>query len=165
MISLDNKEYPEKVINVLKVLDSYDCDYQVRTFEEPAHHAKQAAALLNCPLGAVVKSLVFGIEGQEKYLLILVSGQNKVYRRKLAKIIGKQVYPAKPEKVLSVTGYPVGAVPPFGLRADLPVIIDEDLMNFQNLWASAGSVNALVKFQSSIMDQITNGKVYDIKKF
>lgn len=164
MIYKNTQKFPEEVRKVLEVLNSQDIDHQLRIFDAPAHHASEAAELLNCPLGAVVKSLIFSSKDQENIVLVLVSGQNRADRRKLSEIIGHQVYPAKPDKVLSETGYPVGAVPPFGEGIDLPVIIDQDLMTFQNLWASAGSAHILVNFESSILRQITGGSVSDIKE-
>jgi prolyl-tRNA editing enzyme YbaK/EbsC (Cys-tRNA(Pro) deacylase) len=113
----------------------------------------------------VVKSLVFASKDQEKFVLVLVSGQNRADNQKLSKITGFGVLPAKPERVLALTGYPVGAVPPFGFGTDFPAIIDEDLLDFQDIWASAGSENFLVKFQSSLLAKITGGKVSKIKEF
>ncbi len=164
MNSRDSRQIPEKVLRVLEVLESLACDYKLRTFETPAHHAKQAAELLECHLGAVVKSLVFEVNAHESFLLVLVSGQNRVDGGKLSKIVGDKVFPAKPDRVLLTTGYPVGAVPPFGLTRRLPVIIDNDLLEFEYLWASAGSKNTLVKFKSSILSDITGGRVCDIKE-
>jgi prolyl-tRNA editing enzyme YbaK/EbsC (Cys-tRNA(Pro) deacylase) len=151
VIFKNTQKFPEEVSKVLEVLNSQDMDHQVRVFDAPAHHAREAAELLNCPLGAVVKSLVFASKDQEKFVLVLVSGQNRADNQKLSKITGFGVLTAKPERVLALTGYPVGAVPPFGADLELPVIIDQDLMTYQNLWASAGSSHILVNFESVIL--------------
>lgn len=164
MIFKNTQKFPEEVSKVLEVLNSQDMDHQVRVFDTPAHHAREAAELLNCPLGAVVKSLVFASKDQEKFVLVLVSGQNRADNQKLSKITGFGVLPAKPERVLALTGYPVGAVPPFGADLELPVIIDQDLMTYQNLWASAGSPHILVNFESVILKKITGGQIGDIKE-
>lgn len=164
MIPVDDQDFPIEISRVLDVLNANDCEYQVRTFKAPAHHASEAAELLGCPIGAVVKSLVFASKDQEKFLLVLVSGQNRADRRILEEIIGQQISPAKPGKVLALTGYLVGAVPPFGKGIDLPVIIDQDLITFQNLWASAGSPHILVNFESVILQHITGGQICDIKE-
>jgi len=163
MIDIGTRKFPEEVLAVFKVLDTNDCDYKVRVFEAPAHHAREAAALVGSSLGAIVKSLVFTNEGHDKYFLILVSGQNRVDKRKLSKIVGEKVFPANPDKVLLVTGYPVGAVPPFGLNPDFPVIVDEELMSIERLWASAGSAYTLVNFESVILEDIYDGWICNIK--
>ena len=160
----DDFQFPDGVLIVLEVLDSHDCEYQLRTVEKPAHHAKEAADLLGCPLGAVVKSLIFTSKYQDNFVLVLVSGQNRADKKKLEEIIGQQISPAKPDKVLAFTGYSIGAVPPFGKDFDFPVIIDQDLMAHSSLWASAGSPHILVNFESSILKEITGGKIFDIKE-
>ena len=75
------QEFPERVKKVLGFLDSNECDYRVRVVETPAHHARQAAELLNCPLGAIVKSLVFKVRGGHKFFLVLVSGPNRASQK------------------------------------------------------------------------------------
>lgn len=159
-----NDEFTDGVLRVLEILDSYNCEYQLRTFDEPAHHAKEAADLLGCSIGAVVKSLIFASMDQENFVLVLVSGQNRADKKKLVEIIGQQISPARPDKVHAFTGYPVGAVPPFGKNFDFPVIIDQDLMAYPSLWASAGSPHILVNFKSGILQEITGGQICDIKE-
>lgn len=159
-----DQEFPGSVLRVLEFLDKYGFEYNVRSFETPAHHAGDAAELLRCPIGAVVKSLVFVSRDQNNFVLVLVSGQNRADSRKLTKLIGHEVLPAKPKDVFSITGYPVGAVPPFGVVSKLPVIIDQDLMKFQYLWSSAGSAHYLVNFESTVLKKITGGKICDIKE-
>jgi Cys-tRNA(Pro) deacylase len=164
MNSSDYEKYSENVIKVLDVLEAKDCKYTVRSFNSVAHHAKQAAALLDCPIGAVIKSLVFEIKGSEKYALVLVSGQNLVDSKKLTDIIGKEVFPAKPGKVEVLTGYSVGAVPAFGIEGDFQVVIDQDLMSYPQLWASAGSSKVLVRFNSNRLVALTGGEIREIKQ-
>ena len=164
MINSGSKKFPDEVLAVLSVLDAKEFNYQVRAFEAPAHHAREAAALLDCPIGAIIKSLMFKTRGHDKYILVLVSGQNRADRKKLSKIIGEQVVKAQPDEVLIETGYPVGAVPPFAVDYNFQVIIDKELMSFQNLWASAGSGHILVSFESSNLKDLTGGWIFDIKE-
>lgn len=164
MIYSDSQKFPDEVLAVLRVLDSKGFDYQVCAFDAPAHHARQAAALLNCPIGSIVKSLVFKVKSQNTYILVLVSGQNRADRKKLSKIVGEQIVNAQPDEVLTEIGYPVGAVPPFAVDFDFHPIIDQDLMSYKNLWASAGSGYILVKFESAILEDITGGWICDIKE-
>lgn len=164
MISSNFGDFPDNVNKVLGVFKKFGFSYQIRTFNQSAHHAEQAARLLGCSLGAVVKSLVFETKGQTAFILVLVSGQNRVDSEALSEIIGSKVFPAKAEKVLTLTGYPVGAVPPFGIDADPPVIIDADLLSYQDVWAAAGSVKYLMGFKSKWLPRLTQGNVHDIKE-
>jgi Cys-tRNA(Pro) deacylase len=150
--------------SVVDLLKSAGCDYEIRVFKQPAHKARQAANLLGCPLGAVVKSLVFETDHQTDFLLVLVSGQNRVDTQKLSKILGWKVRPAEITKVLELTGYPVGAVPPFGIKNTCKVIIDADLMVHERLWGAAGDTNILVSFSPVILKELTGGLVCDISQ-
>lgn len=164
MISLENGKYPKGVHKIFDILDAYRCDYEVYTFEKPAHHARQAAKLVDCPLGAVVKSIVFKTYDDNNFFLVLISGNNRADSEKLRQIIGSKVHPANPRDVKVSTGYPVGSVPPFGFDADIDVIIDADLMANESLWASAGSENVLIRFSPTTLLDITGVNVCDIKQ-
>lgn len=151
--------HPEAVEKVLSVLKENATPYQLRLFEQSAHHARQAAALLGCELGAVVKSLVFTYTDREGIVLALVSGKNRVDLQVISKALGTGVKPAHPDIVFRQTGYPVGAVPPFGFKVEIPVFIDENLLDFKYLWASAGAANALMRISASALPCITHGQI------
>jgi len=144
---------------ILQSLQKNDCEFQVRSFESRAHHASDAADLLGCPLGAVVKSLVFQNIENGHIALVLVSGENRVDVSKLRQILGFEIEPAKPSEIERLTGFKVGAVPPIGVITHYPVIIDMDLMSYEAVWASAGTVYTLMQVKSRDLLTITNGRV------
>jgi Cys-tRNA(Pro) deacylase len=156
--------YPKEIKPVLSHLKQKRIDYQIRTFESPAHHANEAAELLSCPLGAVVKSLVFQKDSTGEILLVLVSGKNRVDMEKLNALVGERTHPASPQMVIKKTGYPVGAVPPFGISGALPVFIDEDLQGYDLVWGSAGTVNILLGIAPGDLQYISGGQIVIIKE-
>lgn len=164
MISIENNKYTRGVENVLAILKEGDIDMQICSFESPAHHAREAAEMLDCPLGAVVKSLVFQNSKNQKVVLVLVSGENRADTHKLARILGYNVRPAKPGDVQDLTGYSVGSVPPVGLKGDCPVIIDSDLVSYDFVWAAAGSARDLFRINPQDLQTLTKGKVVDLKR-
>lgn len=148
---------------MLQVLIENGVRYQLRIFDSPARQASQAADLLGCPLGAIVKSLVFQKQGSSELLLVLVSGKNRADIQKLNHIVGEDVQVAKPKTVLSLTGYPIGAVPPIGLKGVYPVIMDLDLLDYEQVWSSAGAENMLIQINRSILQNMTQAQVAQIK--
>ncbi len=152
------QKIPDGIAQVLLVLKENEMSYKLCVFDEPAHHADQAAALVGCELGAVVKSLVLKTEGTQP-IITLVSGMNRVDLQRVEKILGMQAKIAAPEFVLRRTGYPVGTVPPFGFEEDYFVIIDTDLMDHPYLWASAGNIHTLMQIRSKDLASITHGYV------
>ncbi len=135
-----------------------------RSFPQPAHHASQAAELIGCPLGAVVKSLVFQTEADHDPVLVRVSGGHRADLDMLAQVLGQAVSPVSRKAVESLTGYPVGAVPPFGLSTRLPVLVDADLLDYKTVWASAGSVNTLMQLTPDQLLALTQGLVVQLRK-
>jgi Cys-tRNA(Pro) deacylase len=157
------KEFPESVKRNLAYLDEKSVSYQIKYFEEPAHRADDAADLLRCQLGEIVKSLVFLMEGKD-LLLVLVSGENRVDLKHLKAHTGKEISQAKPADVKRLTGYAVGSVPPFGIPGEFPVLIDEDLFNYPSLWAAAGSPHILIRLSPVDLQQLSGGRVLAVKK-
>ena len=161
--SHDDGLRPDSEAKILQILENSGCEYRTRSFDSKAHHASDAAALLGCPLGAVVKSLVFQNVENGRIALVLVSGENRVDINQLSQILGFKIQPAKPGDIQTLTGYPVGAVPPIGVQTNYPVIIDADLMSHKAVWASAGSVHTLVQVKSNDLRTLTQGRVEKIQ--
>ena len=164
MTHTEVEQYPPSVQDVLNILVENHIPIEVRVFDSPARQASQAAALIGCPLSAIVKSLVFEKQTSGDILLILVSGKNRADLDTLSQIIGDRVQPAQPATVLEKTGYPVGAVPPIGIKETVPVIMDADLMRHEQVWASAGAENILIKFDPVDLLNLSKGKIKDIKQ-
>lgn len=155
--------FPSGVQKVLAILASSRITYRIENLQAPAHRASEAAELLGCPLGAVVKSLIFQTETTGEMILVLVSGKNRADPQRLQKYFNQMTKPVSPASVLAFTGYPVGAVPPFGFLGDNAPLIDADLMSYDFVWASAGAADVLVKISSADLLRLTDGRVVIIK--
>lgn len=131
--------YPPSVQKVLAAADTAGITVHMRHFELPGKTAAQAAELLDCPLGAIVKSLIFQLKETGEMVLLLVSGENRADPALLADTFGEPVKPASPADILTWSGFKVGAVPPFGFDEDVLVLMDADLMGYDRVWASGGS--------------------------
>ena len=128
------------------------------------HTATAAAQAVGCDLSQIVKSLVFtGCETGQS-ILVLVSGPNKADVQRLSEIIGEKVQLADKETVVAVSGYPVGAVPPAGLKNTLPTIIDEDLGVHSQVWVSGGSDHSVASLSFQDLCRLTNGKVTTVNR-
>jgi len=134
-----------------------------REFAESTRTAADAAAAIGVELGQIVKSLVFTVD--DRPVLALVSGDRQLDERKLAVAAGGG-RAARPdaERVREATGFPVGGVPPFGHSTDLPVYVDEGLLRYQEVWASAGTPNAVFAVAPVELAAATRGIVGDITR-
>lgn len=138
-------------------------DVHAREFSASTRTAADAAAAIGVELGQIVKSLVFGADGE--VVIALVSGDNLLDERKLAHAAGaRETWREDPETVRETTGYPVGGVPPFGHREPLRIFVDEDLLSYDELWAAAGTPHVNFAITPSALLRATGGTVCDLAR-
>lgn len=164
MNEINDAALPDAIRPILAALEQGNVQYLLKTYPSPAKSASQAAALICCPLGAIVKSLFFVAEQSEDYLLVLTSGENRVSSRRLLEHLQQPAKPASPATVLEKTGFPVGGVPPFGHKSRFPVLMDIDLMQYDQIWASAGSIHTVMGMTPQDLINLSRAELCDIKE-
>jgi len=150
----------QKIQNILRGLGF---DYKVIEFTESTRTAREAADRVGCQLGQIVKSLIFKGMISNKGILVLTSGSNRVDEAKISQYSGESIGRADPEFVRTVTGFAIGGVPPLGHAQLLDTYIDEDLFQYTDVWAAAGTPNAVFRLPFSELVKITNGWIVRVK--
>ena len=123
-----------------------------------------AAAALNVPTDCIVKSLLFLIAGEP--ILAIACGRQRIDRRALASHFGvgrKRIELADAETVMTLTGYEVGAVPPFGHQRKLNVIIDRDVLSHRVVYAGGGTRDSLLEITPQEILRITDATILDLQ--
>ena len=118
---------------------------QMREFDERTATAVDAAAAIGTTVERIVKSLVFMAGDQP--IMVLASGPNRVDVDKVARIVGQPITRAKADQVRQVTGFAIGGVPPVGHLQPLATYVDRDLLQYDEVWAAAGTPNAVFCIQ------------------
>jgi len=132
----------------------------VKTMPDSTRTAQDAATACGCEVGQITKSLVFeGIDSGELKLL-LVSGQNQVDLDAAAKTIGEPLQRANPKDVRSKTSFAIGGIPPFGHTCPLDTWIDSHLLNYETIWAAAGTPNAVFSVDPQALKKITGARLF-----
>lgn len=135
---------------------------RILEFPQGTRTAQDAAEAVGTTVGQIVKSLVFLAAGHP--VLVLVSGANRVDVHKLARAVGvARVEKAGAEAVREATGFTIGGVPPVGHARPLPVYIDQDLLQYDAVYAAAGTPNAVFAIGPRLLQQITAGRVADLR--
>ena len=117
-------------------------DPDVRRFPEGTRTAEAAARAIGCDVAQIVKSLVFLAD--DCPILALTSGKNRVDPERLAVAAGAAgARRASPEEARDATGFGVGGTPPFGHRSRVRTFLDQDLLEFDEVWAAAGTPDAV----------------------
>ena len=154
----------EPVLRAEKSLKQFNPDLKVIALEQTARTANDAATSLGCKVGAIVKSLLF--KAGENFILCLVSGDKRCSLNKLKKILNeKDVSMANPEDVKRVTGYTIGGVSPTGHLTKIKIYIDENLKNFNSIFAAAGHPNAVFEIDFENLKALTQGETKEITEW
>lgn len=132
---------PPAVARVRRALREAGLDDGIRRYPQGTRTAVEAARAVGCPVGAIVKSLVFMAGGEP--LLLLVSGDNLVDVEALSAHLGLPVRRASADEVREATGFAIGGVPPLGHRRPLPALADPALMLYDVVRAAAGTPDAV----------------------
>lgn len=132
---------------------------EVAEFEEATSTASAAAAAIGCDLGQIVKSLIFRAEPSGSAVLVLTSGLNRVDEKLLQATVGEKLGKADAAFVRSATGYSIGGVPPFGYKHPQHTYIDEDLLQYKEVWAAAGTPNAVFPLMPEELQRHAGAKV------
>jgi prolyl-tRNA editing enzyme YbaK/EbsC (Cys-tRNA(Pro) deacylase) len=123
----------------------------------------EAAAAIGCSIKQIAKSIIFRSITTDKPVMVIASGPNRVDEEKIRGIIGEGIEKADAEFVRKATGFAIGGIPPIGHAEPITTIIDEDLLKLDEIWAAAGTPNAVFKLNPAILVQMTGGSVKAIK--
>ncbi|MGM0560388.1 MAG: YbaK/EbsC family protein [Pseudomonadota bacterium] len=139
-----------------------DCD--IRSFPEGTRTAQDAAAAIGCSVDQIAKSLIFRLPESDEALLVVASGVNRVDEGKLERLLGQAVAKADAAFVRERTGYAIGGVPPVGHSQPPRILLDRDLKNHTEIWAAAGTPNAVFRLSPDVLAKLTEADYSDIRR-
>jgi len=153
---------PAAVDRVEAAARALDLDIAIREFPAGTRTAEEAAAAIGVEVGQIVKSLVFAVDGS--ITVALVSGANRLDEKALAAVAGgTKVKRVDADAVRAATSYAIGGIPPFGHPKQLPTFIDRDLLDFDVVWAAAGSHTHVFAVTPADLVAATGGEVADLR--
>ena len=138
--------------------------FEVREFPDSTRTSAEAAAAIGCSVAQIAKSLVFRGGESGKAVLIIASGANRVDPAKAEALLGEAIKRADADFVREATGFAIGGVPPLGHDRPLVTLIDEDLLAFEEIWAAAGTPNAVFRLSPTDLSDLTGGRIGDLKQ-
>ena len=134
----------------------------VQAFPEGTRSAADAAAAVGCAVAQIAKSIIF--RAGERAVLVIASGANRVDMGKVAAATGLQVKRADGNWVRDVTGFAIGGVAPLGHLTRPVVLVDEDLLAYDRVWAAAGSPMHVFETTPAELLRISGGTMADVKE-
>jgi prolyl-tRNA editing enzyme YbaK/EbsC (Cys-tRNA(Pro) deacylase) len=109
---------------------------EVIALQIPVRTVREAARAVGVGEDKIIKTIVVNCGGEFRAYIL------RGTKRLDVKSLGCRL--ATPEEVLSVTGYPVGGVPPV---LDIPVFIDEELLSEDYVYGGGGDDHSLLRFR------------------
>ena len=151
------------VQKVQDVLRSLGFSGEVVVFSDSTRTAAEAAQAVGYQVGQIVKSLVFKGKQTHRPVLVEASGVNRVNERRVSEVIGEPIEKADADFVRQHTGFAVGGVPPVGHAEHIETFIDEDVLQYEEIWAAAGNPHAVFRLTPGELREMTGGSVIGIK--
>ena len=137
---------------------------QVVELPASTRSAAEAAQAIGCRVEQIAKSLVFRGLSTDRPVHAIVSGANRVDEERLGELIAEVVAKADADYVRQRTGFAIGGVPPVGHVESLVCLIDEDLFQYDAIWAAAGTPRAVFRLTPVDLQRITGGRVVSVKR-
>lgn len=162
-MSNDNKPLKKSAQSVQDALRQKGLAFKVIELSESTRTANEAAKAIGCEVAQIVKSLVFRTTESNKPILVLASGINRVNEKQIEGYVREEITKADADFTREVTGFSIGGVPPIGHHRLIDTFIDEDLLQFNKIWAAAGTPFAVFELHSKDLERLTGGKIISIK--
>ncbi|MES1037152.1 aminoacyl-tRNA deacylase [Bacillus pumilus] len=145
-------------------LDKHDIPYEIKTFSsETEKGAANVAAALGFRERQMIKTLIFET-GEGEQLLVMVGADQHIKSGKLKKAAdSRNIKMASPEKVLEVTGYRIGSIPPFCWQPEgFRTIIEASLLEEEILGVGGGEWGNEILITPEQLVKASKAVPYDI---
>ena len=151
------------VLELQAFMRSKDIQGEILQLDQPTPTVEAAAQVVNASPEQIIKSILFMVD--ERPVLAIACGLSTIGRRAIADLYNvgkKRVKLAAPELVLEISGYEVGAMPPFGHRQALTTLIDRRVLEVPEAYAGGGAENALLRLNPHDIQRVTGAKILDL---
>jgi prolyl-tRNA editing enzyme YbaK/EbsC (Cys-tRNA(Pro) deacylase) len=137
----------------------------ISEFPAGTRTAADAAAAVGCTVAQIAKSIVFRPVGDHagRAAVIITSGANRVDAAKASAALGVKLARADADWVRATTGFAIGGVAPIGHVSPPLVLLDEDLLALDPIWAAAGTPSNVFRTTAEALRRMTGAPVAAVK--
>jgi prolyl-tRNA editing enzyme YbaK/EbsC (Cys-tRNA(Pro) deacylase) len=152
---------PDTAQRVADLLDAMGHDRPVIMLPETGKTSAEAAAGLGCSVTEIAKSIVFRRLSDDAPVMVIASGANRVDERKIEALTGA-IGKADARFVKERIGFAIGGVSPIGHLGKTHILVDEDLMELEIIWAAAGHPHAVFSLTPKQLLEMTGAVTADV---
>jgi len=125
-----------------------------------ARTAAQAASALGCTVDQIAKSIIFA-DADGVAVLFLTTGGQQVDAQKAARLAGGPLGKADAALIRAQTGFAIGGVSPLGHLSPIRTWMDPRLLDFDIVWAAAGTPNHVFSCPPQVLAKATQAEASD----
>ncbi len=126
-----------------------------------ARTAQEAADSVGCHLDQIAKSIIFRAEHSGDAVLFLTAGGNRVDSTKASACAGEPLGKADADLIRAQTGFAIGGVSPIGHLTPIRAWLDPRLLEFDVVWAAAGTPRHVFPLDSKLLPKISSAQISD----
>lgn len=148
-----------------RVKEEYSIEIDIHEFPEGTKTAADAADAIGCSVAQIASGIVLSADGD--LVVSVTSGANRVSETKIAENVGVEpsaVSMADADDIKQTLGWSIGGVPPFCHETDVPVFLDETLLEHEEVWAAAGTPEAVFPIDPETLAEFSDATVADVRE-
>ena len=142
---------------VQTILQNSKINFNILKTKQLARTAIEAAEQIGCSVDQIVKSLIFTCD--DDIYLFFVSGSKHVDMSLASELVQRPLTKASADIVRQRTGFVIGGVAPIGHREQVTCYLDITLMDFDVVWAAAGTPNHVFSIKPDGLVNISNAEI------
>lgn len=144
----------KSMARVRRALEDAGLNVDIRALGE-ARTAAQAAAVAGCALDQIAKSIIFAGQDSGAAVLFLTAGGRQVDTARASALAGEALGKADAALIRSQTGFAIGGVAPVGHLTPIRAFLDPRLMDFDVIWAAAGTPQHIFAISPTDLHRVT----------
>lgn len=138
-----------------KELRDKGVDFELVPLTQTVHTVHDVQVACKCEASEVIKTLVF--IGSNPVVAIM-PGDKRANIAKIEELTGERgLRMAKPAEVMTLTGYSVGSVSPFGINPAIKQIADNSVLTLSSLFFGSGKSDVLIKISQTEFGKLFRG--------
>ena len=146
---------------VIRTLTEAGCDITPLELGPETRTAQQAADAAGCALDQIAKSVIFAGQSSGEAILFVTAGGNQVDADKASHLAGEPLGKADAALIRAQTGFAIGGVAPIGHLNPIRGFFDSRLLDFDVIYAAAGTPRHIFPINSQLLQEISGCQVSD----
>lgn len=154
---MDENTHPRVEQFRQRARDQHGFDPEIKEFPEGTKTAADAAAAVGCDVAQIASSIVVSVD--DGLAVVVTSGAHRVDLGGVAELLGAtSVSMADADTIKRTLGWSIGGVPPFCHDTNVPILIDETLFEYEEIWAAAGTPTAVFRLSPTELARVSDGQ-------